>query len=216
MPEPHSVDGDLNPKQAEQSATPVAPGPSGGQTDRHPHRRQALLMGGVAVAAAAAGLAWSLRRPSEDQPSATPAAGEAAALASLWGMRFDGPAGESVDLANFKGKPLVLNFWATWCPPCVEEMPLLDRFHIENKANGWQVLGLAIDQPSSVRQFLTRVPVQFPIGLAGLEGTALGRSLGNLTGGLPFTVVFGRDAQVAQRKMGAVTPQDLKAWASLA
>ncbi len=187
-------------------ASPVGPAAS---------RRQALLVGGVAVVAAAAGLTWSvLQRPSV-QLSPTKAPGDAAALASLWSMSFEGPSGETVAMSDFKSGPLVLNFWATWCPPCVEEMPLLDRFHVDNKAKGWQVLGLAIDQPSSVRQFLARVPVQFPIGLAGLQGTALGKSLGNLTGGLPFTVVFDRDAQIAQRKMGAVSPDDLRAWVSI-
>ena len=118
-------------------------------------------------------------------------------------------------MGAFAGKPLLLNFWATWCPPCVEELPLLNTFHRENKANGWQVVGLAIDQPSSVRKFLARLPLDFPVGLAGLGGSELGRSLGNLTGGLPFTVVFGAEGRVLHRKMGQVTPQDLQKWVAL-
>jgi hypothetical protein len=95
-------------------------------------------------------------------------------------------------------------------------MPLLDRFFRQNSTSGWNVLGLAIDQPSSVRQFLARAPVSFPIGMAGLQGTELGKTLGNATGGLPFTVVIGPDGLIRQRKMGQVTPADLDRWKAAA
>ena len=77
------------------------------------------------------------------------------------------------------------------------------------------MVALAIDQPSSVRKFLTKLPLEFPVGLAGMQGTDLGRSLGNLTGGLPFTVVLGGEGRVLHRKMGQVTAQDLQQWAAL-
>lgn len=170
--------------------------------------RRRLLYAGVAGAAAVggAGLAWW-----KFQPHAM----EAGAEQALWGMEFEKPEGGVVALKSFSGKPLLLNFWATWCPPCVEELPMLNAFYREHAAKGWQVLGLAIDQPSAVRKFLARLPLEFPVGLAGLGGTDLGRSLGNLTGGLPFTVVLGAAGRVLHRKMGQVTPQDLQQWASL-
>ncbi len=174
-----------------------------------PERRRALLVGGVAAAAAVAGAGvalWRLR------PSSAP--GDRAD--ALWSLTLNTPAGTELALSSLRGRPLLVNFWATWCPPCVEEMPLLDRFFRENSASGWNVLGLAIDQPSSVRQFLTRTPVSFPIGLAGLEGTELGRSLGNQTGGLPFTVVIDAKGLIRQRKMGQVTPAELDRWKALA
>ena len=93
---------------------------------------------------------------------------------------------------------------------------MLDAFYRQHAAKGWQVVGLAIDQPSSVRRFLERLPVAFPIGLAGLEGTELTRKLGNLAGGLPFSVVFAADGSVRQRRMGRVSEADLKAWSGLA
>lgn len=133
----------------------------------------------------------------------------------LWPMNFDTPAGAQLAMQSLRGKPLVLNFWATWCPPCVEELPLLDSFYRQNSAKSWQVLGLAIDQPSAVRKFLERTPVSFPIALAGLGGTELGHALGNLGGGLPFTVVVGANGDVLQRKMGQVTAADLAAWTQL-
>ena len=120
------------------------------------------------------------------------------------------PALTDADLRT--GKVTVVNFWATWCPPCVEELPLLDRFFQENATKGWQVVGLAIDQPSAVRAFLQKLPVRFPVGLAGLDGTDLGKSLGNLSGALPFSVVFGRAGTIVQRRLGKVTSADLAQW----
>jgi thiol-disulfide isomerase/thioredoxin len=134
---------------------------------------------------------------------------------ALWGLEFDRPEGGALAMQSLSGKPLLLNFWATWCPPCVEELPMLNAFYREHQARGWQVVGLAIDQPSAVRKFLTRIPLEFPVGMAGLGGTDLSRSLGNLTGGLPFTVVLGANGRVLHRKMGQITADDLQQWAKL-
>lgn len=170
-------------------------------------RRRALFAGVAGAAAlAGAGLAWWKFRPHELQDGAEE---------GLWQRRFARPEGGELVLQSLRGKPLLLNFWATWCPPCVEELPLLDRFYREHAARGWQVVGLAVDQPSAVQGFLRKLPLSFPVGLAGLEGAELGRSLGNLTGGLPFTVVLGGNGRVLHRKMGQLTPRDLQAWVTL-
>ena len=174
-------------------------------------RRQALT-GGVALGAAAAGLGWALwRQPA--QPAADDA-GQANATRPLdvWGLRFDQPDGGQVALASLRGQPLVLNFWATWCPPCVEEMPLLDRFQREYRGAGWRVLGLAVDSAAPVREFLARHPVSFTIGLAGMEGVALSRLLGNPSGALPFSVIFDSRGNATERKLGTLTWADLSAW----
>ena len=176
-------------------------------------RRRAWLIGGVAALAAAAGAgvaAWRLR------PAGLAPAAADAAVQALWRLKLQAPDGQPLALDTLQGTPLLVNFWATWCPPCVEEMPLLDAFYRENSTSGWQVIGLAIDQPSSVRRFLVRTPVTFPIGFAGLDGTELAKSLGNTSGGLPFTVVFGADGSVRQRKMGQVTTAELAAWKAAA
>lgn len=178
---------------ADTPAPPVEPG------------RRRLLYAGVAGAAALAGAGaalWKFRAADTGRDAA----------AALWALNFDTPAGATLAMQSLRGKPLVLNFWATWCPPCVEELPLLDGFYKQNASKSWQVVGLAIDQPSAVRKFLERTPVSFPIGMAGLGGTELGQSLGNLAGGLPFTVVLSAGGDVVQRKMGRITAADLALW----
>ena len=118
-------------------------------------------------------------------------------------------------MSGFKGRPLLINFWATWCPPCVEELPLINTFYLQHKAAGWQVLGLAVDGASAVNKFLEKMPLAFPVALAAMSGVELGRNLGNLTGGLPFSVALSADGRVLQRKMGRLTSDDLAAWSAL-
>ncbi len=176
--------------------------------------RRRAWMAGVAGAAAlaGAGLAWWR------QPALVPQAAGAddAALAALWALRLQRPEGGELVLATLRGKPLLLNFWATWCPPCIKEMPEINRFHQAWAPKGWQVLGLAIDGPTPVRKFLAERPVGFPIALAGLEGTELVRSLGNPSGGLPFSVLVGAQGQVLQRKLGETHYDELVGWAQQA
>lgn len=118
-------------------------------------------------------------------------------------------------MQSLAGRPLLLNFWATWCPPCIEELPLINAFYVKNKASGWQVLALAVDKLAAVQAFLQKSPLDFQVGMAAMAGTELGRSLGNLTGGLPFTVIFGAGGSVLHRKMGRVSPDDLAQWSGL-
>ncbi len=171
-------------------------------------RRRRLLYGAVAGTAALAGLGLSWWR-SQTDASPSPDA------AALWNLSFDtlGPA--ALTMRSLAGRPLLINFWATWCPPCVEELPLLNRFYEEHRHNGWQVLGLAVDQPAAVEAFLRRAPVGFQVAMAGMPGIELSKTLGNVGGGLPFTAIFGSDGQVLHRKMGRVTALDLQQWSQL-
>ena len=179
-------------------------------------RRRYFLFGGLGAAGAAGGVWWAGRQERlADEESAGQQARQADESAGLWALRFPQPGGGELVMAALRGRPLVLNFWATWCPPCVEELPLLDRFYQENARNGWQVLGIAVDQLAAVQTFLSRTPVRFPVGLAGMEGIALSKTLGNLSGGLPFTVVLGSTGQVLHRKIGRVSAQELLLWSTL-
>jgi thiol-disulfide isomerase/thioredoxin len=166
--------------------------------------RRSALMAGVAALAGVAGLGIALWRGRAPAP---------APEAALWALRFDQPAGGQLALSAFRGRPLLLNFWATWCPPCVSELPLLDRFQREQP--DWQVAGLAVDNRAPVVEFLGQHPVGFAIGLAGNGGIELARQLGNSGGGLPFTAVFDRQGRLAERKLGVIAPADLQAWVKL-
>lgn len=186
---------------------PLSPRESPAGSPRSAARRR-WLFAGVAGAAAAAGFGLAWRNGHVRSMPSSP-------LPALWELDFATPQGGRLAMRNFLGKPLLLNFWATWCPPCVEEMPLLDRFFAENNGNGWQVVGLAVDQVAPVTRFLQHTQVRFPIALAGLAGTDLSRTLGNTGGGLPFSVLFDAAGSIVQRKIGQLAPLDLQQWQAL-
>jgi thiol-disulfide isomerase/thioredoxin len=170
--------------------------------------RKRMLVAGTALAAglAGAGLAWWRM---------TPVPAVDANVDAFWQLSFEQPDGSPLPMQGFRGQPLLLNFWATWCPPCVEELPLLETMWRQNHDKKLQILGLAVDQPSSVRRFLAQNQLTFPIGLAGLTGTELGRSLGNTMAALPFSVLFDARGQVVAQKMGKLEPDDLSGWLAL-
>lgn len=111
-------------------------------------------------------------------------------------------------LDEYLGKPLVLNFWATWCPPCVKEMPDLEALH--QKHTDVHFVGLAVDTAVNVRKFGQKVQVSYPLLIAGHGGIKLMRDLGNKNGGLPFTVLFDKDGRISRQILGQVKPEELE------
>ena len=171
--------------------------------------RRNMLYAGAALAAGLAGAGAFWWRAKGQSPAAL-------AADPFWGLALETPDGAPFKVSSLAGQPLLLNFWATWCPPCVEELPLLNQFHLAQQSRGWRVLGLAVDQPSAVRAWLARSPLAFPVAMAGLGGTDLSKRMGNLSGGLPFSVAFSASGEVLQRRMGKLSQDDLTRWAQLA
>ena len=183
-------------KRSTAASSAVAPSPSG---------RRHWLLAGVGLAA---GLGGSLYAWQKFQPQGV----MNEAVQNFWMQEFEKPEGGSLSLQSMRGKPLLVNFWATWCPPCIEELPLIDAFYVANQSKSLQVLGLAVDQPSMVRRYLGQKPLNFPIGLAGYSGTALGQSLGNQQNVLPYSLLFAANGMLLKQKAGKLEQSDLDAW----
>lgn len=172
--------------------------------------RRAWIIGGIGALAAAAGALSAWRRQSP--PVATAMAAPDAK--GLWQLRFERPEGGELVMEQWRGKPLLINFWATWCPPCIQELPEISRFAMEFSQQGGRVLGLAVDRPEAVRTFLERMKLDFPVAMAGMDGTDLIHQLGNLQGALPYSVMLDAQGELRHRKMGQTHLDELQRWAA--
>ena len=115
--------------------------------------------------------------------------------------------------AAYAGRPLLINVWASWCGPCIEEMPELDRYARSQDKQGVQILGLALDTPENIQDFLARVPVAYPI-LVDTPGPADASVwLGNRKGVLPYSVLVGADGRILKQKIGPFEPGEIDHWA---
>lgn len=120
--------------------------------------------------------------------------------------------GKPVAQDDWRGKRVVLNFWASWCAPCREEMPALNRFAQAQRDSGVLVVGLAQDDADAVRDFLKTTPVQYPIVFAAEQPFEAGIRHGNTYGVLPFTVLIDRDGRIAEQRIGGIDESRLEAW----
>jgi len=161
-------------------------------------RREALILGGVGAVAAAAGL-FVGPMILQSKTGAT----------DLLSARFPDLSGRVRRLNEWSGQILVCNFWATWCPPCVEEIPVLGEARRRFAANGVEVVGIAIDSAANVAKFSKKTPLTYPILVADAQGLDLLRKLGNRSGGLPFTVVLDRSGSIVGTKLGAFETAEL-------
>ena len=135
--------------------------------------------------------------------------GERLAPLALAGIQH----GKQVDLPGaYTGRPLIINVWASWCAPCVKEMPELQRFAAQQGDNGVQVVGIALDDPAAVRAFLQRVPVSYPI-LVDTPGPAdAGVRLGNPKGVLPYSVLVSDDGRLLKQRIGPFADGEIERW----
>jgi thiol-disulfide isomerase/thioredoxin len=179
--------------------------------------KRILAVAAVAIVAVAGGLTaghW-LRHdsaPTAPPPDAAPQAAtpQANAVAALWDSPMHDANGKPQSLAGFKGQTVVVNFWASWCGPCVEEMPALAQLHREYAHKGVQFIGIGVDSEKNVKAFLQKVQVDYPVYVSGFAGADLARNFGNTAGGLPFTVVIDAKGTIRSTKLGEIQPGELK------
>jgi thiol-disulfide isomerase/thioredoxin len=167
---------------------------------------QAWLLGAVAVAALVAGV---LLRPAPRGPAPAPVPQAAGPI--LLQTALPDLAGTPQRLDQWKGKVLVVNFWATWCAPCRDEIPALVRLQREMGGQGLQVIGIAIDQLEKVRPYAAEMGMNYPILIGELDAIDLARQAGNELGALPFTVVLDRNGNAVRGELGRVTEAKLAA-----
>ena len=158
--------------------------------------REALVILVVGVMSALAGYGYYVSRP------APPGAGAPAGASALAAAKLPDLTGTLQPLGQWRGKVVVVNFWATWCAPCREEIPLFVKLQNKYGERGLQFVGIAIDQPDKVRPYAAELGMNFPILIGGVDALDLTRALGNRAGVLPFTVVIARDGAIVSSEVG--------------
>jgi len=177
--------------------------------------RRTLLCGTLGTVALVGGGYWAWRATNRRAPvsdgvdahtapdtHAVPASG-----ADLYALSWPDLNGQPQPLARYQGRPLLVNFWATWCAPCVKEMPELDL--LAQRFAGVAFLGIGIDTAANMRDFVKKIPVTYPLLVAGYEGIDVLRALGNPAGGLPFTVIYDASGQPLRHILGELEPDDV-------
>ncbi|AWB35160.1 TlpA family protein disulfide reductase [Orrella marina] len=174
-------------------------------------KRRTLIVGAAGLAALGATGWFAFKESARKAPQAnrearrTPVEPDPAVF---FKAAFDELNGDVVQMESLRGQPLVINFWATWCPPCVKEMPELDR--ISEEMPNARVIGVAIDSRDNVVKFLDKVPVKFPIYIAGHAGIEVTRGLGNNVMALPFTILINDRGELVSKVLGEVDPASLR------
>jgi len=160
------------------------------------------IIGGIAVFAFSRKSSTPLSAMEEVRPGAA----EAVAQASFYDLN------EKVQpLAQWKGKVMVVNFWATWCPPCRAEIPEFIRFQKLYGKQGVQFIGIAIDQKSKVQAYAEDIGMNYPVLLGDLAGIDLAKRIGDAEGGLPYSVIVDRSGKIVTTQIGAISFEKLEA-----
>ena len=169
-----------------------------------------LLIAVIALIAGSAGYLFSRKQhaPSASQP---PTASAQSSVNTLMDTQFATSTGQWQKLAAWKGKVLVVNYWATWCPPCREEMPMFSALHEKYQANGVQFVGIGIDSVDKIREYQMSEKTAYPLLVGTLDAMRNSQSLGNTAQALPFTVLINRQGQLDTVKLGKITEAELEA-----
>ena len=166
--------------------------------------RGTLLVLALCLVSAAAGFGayrwWQQRTPLPELAEIRP------------DLEFRGLDGRPHKLSEWNGKLLLLNFWATWCAPCVKEIPLLVEAQQQYGARGLQVVGIAMDETEPVREFQARLHINYPIMLGAAEIIAAMDQLGDQLGAFPFSVLIGPDGRILGRTSGGLEREDIQEW----
>ncbi len=133
---------------------------------------------------------------------------------TLLGVALPDVAGQQQSLGQWRGKVLVVNFWATWCTPCREEMPEFVRAQDEFGGRGLQFVGIAIDQADKVQAFATELGLNYPTLIGGYGAVELSKTMGNRLGALPFTIIVDRKGQVVHTQLGPLRDSQLRSIVS--
>ena len=167
------------------------------------NRRQWISIVGISLVALVAGVLtsqWISKTGLASDP----------AIKAFFTNPWQTPDGKLADTEKWRGKVLIVNFWASWCPPCVEEMPTLDKLQGEFKSQNVLFVGIGIDSPSNIREFLEKTPVSYPIVIGGLEGSNLSKQMGNSQGALPYTIVINAQGKATNSKLGKISEEELR------
>jgi len=140
----------------------------------------------------------------------------AEAAAELMRLRLPDTSGKDQSLVQWRDKVLIVNFWATWCEPCREEVPALLRVQTKYASNGVQVVGISLDSVDKVRQFAIEYRIGYPLVIGSMEVIDLTRRLGNKAAGLPYTVVLDRSGRVVKTHLGGISETELESAIELA
>lgn len=166
-------------------------------------KRNILIFVSIAILFCAIGIYFGVKRHTPDSP-------ESVAVANLFAQSMPDASGKTSSLAQWKGRPLIVNFWATWCAPCVEEMPELNVLQAEIASKNIKIVGIGIDSQENIAQFAQKYNISYPLYVAGTEATALLRQFGNQAGGLPFTVLIDRDGLTKKVYLGRIQFAELR------
>ena len=134
----------------------------------------------------------------------------AAAVKDLMALTLPDHTGTPHALKHWEGKVLILNYWATWCAPCKEEMPAFSRIFDKYAANGVQFIGISSDSPDEIKSFLAATPVNYPLLLGKIDVVQTSTKLGNAVQALPFTVILDRKGNVHTSKLGRLSEEALE------